>query len=175
MTEGGNEVNGVTVEIFVNETKEHGGTKLGETVARNGAFETRVKLSLSMGRGNYQLLAHTITNDHYVESWSDPGISVYSKAWLEFSGVNDVEVDIEALFEGRMFDDTGSGVAGLELTTSVDGRDLPSLVSGPAGEFSFTHTFTGPGPHEVQVVFEGDNLLRGSGSAGPGCRASYCA
>ena len=87
---------------------------------------------------------------------------MYSKAWLEFSGVNDVEVDNEALFEGRLFDDSGSGVAGLGLTASVDGRDLPPLVSGPAGQFSFIHTFTGPGPHEVQVVFEGDNLLRGN-------------
>ena len=35
-------------------------------MARNGAFETKVRLSLSMDRGNYQLLAHAIGNDHYL-------------------------------------------------------------------------------------------------------------
>ena len=159
-TVGGSEVDGVAVEIFVNETKEHGGMKLGETVARNGAFETNVKLPLSMDRGNYQLLAHAISNDSYLESWSDPGIAVYSKAGMELTGVNEVEVNSEAIFEGRLFDDTGSGIANLELVASVDGRNLPSLTTGPAGEFAFLHTFTDPGPHEVQVLFEGDDLLR---------------
>ena len=160
LTVGGSDVDGVAVEIFVNETKEHGGTKLGETVARNGAFEASVKLPLSMDRGNYQLLAHAISNDNYLESWSDPGISVYSQAGMEFTGVNEVEVDNEAVFEGRLFDDTGAGIANLELLASVDSRNLPPLTTGPAGEFAFLHTFTDPGPHEVKVLFEGGDLLR---------------
>ena len=36
-TTTGSPVSGVQVEIFINETKEHGGTIIGETVAQNGS------------------------------------------------------------------------------------------------------------------------------------------
>ena len=94
-------------------------------------------LSLSLERGNYQLIAHAIGNDQYLESWSDPGISVFSQSSMELTGFNEVEVDTEALFHGRLFDDTGAGVSDLELKVTVDGIDLPPLTSGPSGDFSF--------------------------------------
>ena len=159
-TLSGGPVSGVQVELFINETKEHGGTLIGEAVAQNGAFQADVELSLSMDRGNYQLIAHAIGNEQYLESWSDPGISVYSRTGMELTAFNEVEVDTEALFHGRLFDDTGAGIPDLELKVTVDGTELPSLTSGPAGDFSFAHTFVEPGPHDVVVAFEGGNLLR---------------
>ena len=162
LTVGGSPVSGVDVEIFINETKEHGGTLIGEVVARNGVFQAQVTLSPSMERGNYQLIAHAVGNDRYVESWSDPGIAVYSDSGMELFGVTEVDVDSEARFQGRVYDDAGAGVPDLELTVSIDGHALPSQSTGPAGEFSFAHTFTEPGPHTVEVVFAGVDLLRGN-------------
>ena len=161
-TLSGGPVSGVQVELFINETKEHGGTLIGEAMAHNGVFQSDVELSLSMERGNYQLIAHAIGNEQYLESWSDPGISVYSRTGMELTGFNEVEVDTEALFQGRLFDDTGAGVPDLELKVTVDGIELPPLSSGPAGDFSFVHTFVEPGPHDVEVAFEGGDLLRGN-------------
>ena len=161
-TLSGGPVSGVQVELFINETKEHGGTLIGEAVAQNGVFEAEVELSLSMERGNYQLIAHAVANEQYLESWSDPGISVYSRTGMELTGFNEVEVDSEALFHGRLFDDTGAGVPDLELKVTVDGIELPPLSSGPAGDFTFAHTFVDPGPHDVEVAFEGGELLRGN-------------
>ena len=162
LTAGGGPVSGVDVEIFINETKEHGGTLIGEAVAQSGAFQAQVTLSPSMERGDYQLIAHAVGNDRYVESWSDPGISVYSESGMELFGVTEVNVDTEARFQGQLYDDAGAGVPDLELTVSIDGHTLPPQSTGPAGEFSFAHTFTDPGPHSVEVVFEGVDLLRGN-------------
>ena len=162
LTASGGPVSGVEVEIFINETKEHGGTLIGEAVAQNGAFQAQVTLSPSMERGNYQLIAHAVGNDRYVESWSDPGISVYSESGMELFGVTEVDVDTEARFQGRLYDDAGAGVPDLELTVSIDGHTLPPRSTGPAGEFSFAHTFTEPGPHSVEVAFVGVDLLRGN-------------
>ena len=155
-------VSGVQVEIFINETKEHGGTKVGETTVERGNFLAEVTLPSSMGRGSYQLLAHAVGNDQYVESWSDPDITVYSESGIQLTGPGEVPVDTQALFRGKLLDDTGSGVADLELQVSVDGRELPAQSTNDAGEFGFVQTFTEVGPHTVEVGFEGKDFLLGN-------------
>ncbi len=161
-TATGSPVSGVQVEIFINETKEHGGTKIGETTAERGNFRTEVSLPSSMGRGSYQLLAHTVGSEQYVESWSDPDITVYSESGIQLTGPGEIAVDTQALFRGKLLDDTGSGVANLELQVSVDGRDLPLQSTDEAGEFGFAQTFSEIGPHTVEVGFEGKDFLLGN-------------
>ena len=161
-TAAGGLVSGIQVEIFINETKEHGGTKIGETTAERGSFRAEVTLPSSMSRGSYQLLAHAVGNDQYVESWSDPDITVYSESGIQLTGPGEVPVDTQALFRGKLLDDTGSGVADLELQVSVDGRDLPPQSTNDAGEFGFAQTFTEIGPHTVEVGFEGKDFLLGN-------------
>ena len=59
----GHTVDGMTVEIYVNETKEHGGTKIGTATTRFGRWSAEVSLPRDMERGPYQLLAHAVAND----------------------------------------------------------------------------------------------------------------
>ena len=161
-TTTGSPVSGVQVEIFINETKEHGGTIIGETVARNGKFQVEVTVPTSMERGGYQLLAHAVANEEYVESWSDPDITVYSESGLQLTGPSEISVDAQALFRGKLLDDTGSGVADMEVKVVVDGRDQPPLLTDAAGEFAFSQTFTEVGAHAVEIGFEGRDFLVGN-------------
>ncbi len=161
-TATGGLVSGLQVEIFINETKEHGGTIIGETTVQRGNFRAEVALPSSMNRGSYQLLAHAVGNEEYVESWSDPDITVYSESGIQLTGPGEVPVDTQALFRGKLLDDTGSGVANFELQVSVDGRDLPPQSTDEAGEFGFAQTFTEVGPHTVEVGFEGKDFLLGN-------------
>ena len=161
-SESGSPVSGVEVEIFVNETKEHGGTKIGQATTRNGRFQAEVRLPSSMERGPYQLLAHAIGNELFAGSWSDPDITVYSESGLQLTGPEEVAVDTQALFRGKFLDDTGSGAAGQQLQVTVDGRGLPPLRAGPSGEFSFAQTFSETGPHSVEVEFEEQDFLTGN-------------
>ena len=161
-TTGGSPVSGVEVEIFINETKEHGGTKIGQTTAEGGNFMTGVNLPSSMPRGPYQLLAHVVGNDQYVESWSDPDITVYSESGIQLTGPGEVPIDTQALFHGKLLDDTGGGVSNQELQVSVNGRDLPAQTTDDAGEFGFAQTFSEVGPQTVEVGFEGKDFLLGN-------------
>ncbi len=161
-TESGSPVSGVKVEIFINETKEHGGTKVGQTTTRNGNFQTEVLLPPSIERGPFQLLAHAIGNEKYIESWSDPDITVYSESGLQLTGPGEVPVDTQAHFRGSLLEDTGSGVENLQLQVTIDGRSLPPQLTGPAGEFSFAQTFPEVGSHTVEVAFEGRDFLLGN-------------
>ena len=161
-TSSGATVNGVEVEIYINETKDHGGTLIGTTIARNGSFQTEAKLPSSMQRGPYQLLARAVGNELYLESWSDPDVTVYSESGLELTGPQEIAVDSPAIFSGKFRDDTGSGVAGIELAVKIDGRELPAQLTGQGGEFSFAHTFLEYGPHTVEIEVEEQDFLLGN-------------
>ena len=161
-TSSGGAVSGMVVEIFINETKEHGGTKIGETTAQRGSFRAEVTLPSSMPRGPYQLLAHAIPNEQYLESWSDPDITVYSESGMQLTGPGEVAVDTQALFRGKVVDDTGSGVANQEVQVTIDGRDLPPQSTDQSGEFGFAQTFSEIGSHTIEVSLEGQDFLLGN-------------
>ena len=155
----GHTVDGMTVEIYVNETKEHGGTKIGTATTRFGRWSAEVSLPRDMERGPYQLLAHAVANDDFEESWSDPDISVFSGTGLELTGPTRVPVDDEAEFSGKLTEETGEGVAGSELEIVVDGTVADTITTEAFGRFSFTRAFPDPGPHWVEVKLKDQEYL----------------
>lgn len=158
-TRSGSPVNGLTVQIYVNETKEHGGAKIGETVTKRGTFQAQVRVPVRFEPGAYQLLARTVGNERYLESWSDPDLGVISTSGLSITGPKEVPVDVEATFEGRLSQDTGEGIPEERLTVLIDGGSIPSVVTDSSGEFSFTRVFSNPGNHWTEVSFAGDGFF----------------
>ena len=161
-TVAGGPVSGVTVEVYLNETKEHGGTTIGVMESRLGAFEASVEIPADLDLGDYQLLARTVPNEGYNESWSDPDITVVSMSGLEISGSSEVPVDVEAAFRGRLSDDSGEGRAGYQIGVTIDGDPVSSVTTGSEGGFSFTRSFSETGPHWVEVTVQGDEFLMGN-------------
>ena len=158
-TEDGRSVSGLEVEIYVNETKELGGTLLGTATTTSNGYQAEVTLPTNMDLGSYQLLARTIGTDRYYESRSDPDISVYSGSGLELTGPAEVRIDVEAIFRGRLSDDNDQGVAGGRLIVNVDGASAPLVVTDSSGRYSFSRTFSSPGPHWVEVAVEDAEFL----------------
>lgn len=152
-------VDGMKVEIYVNETKEHGGVKIGESVTRQGRYDVEVQLPSSLELGGYQLLARAVENDSFNESWSDPDITVFSGSGLELTGPSKVPVDAEAVFTGRLSEDTGLGASDREITFAVDGGAIGSVMTDASGRFTFTQVFSDPGPHWVEVELKGQSFL----------------
>lgn len=159
-TWGGQNVDDMEVEIFINEIKANGGLKVGTGTVRNGRYEIEITIPPSMDRGNYQLIAHAIENETYYESWSDPDIAVYSQSGLVFSGPQEVNVGTEAVFRGRVTEDTGAGVSGIPLQIVIDGNTMPAQRTGDDGRFSFSNTFLHAGNHWAEVRFSDNDFLR---------------
>ena len=158
-TTGGVDVGGVTVEIYINETKEHGGTKIGETTSRSGRFEAQAELPLTLDLGSYQLLARAVGNSLFNESWSDPDIQVYSGSKIELSGPTQVHLYEEAEFEGRLTDDAAVGVANRVIEVTFHGNTGLVVVTDEEGRFNFSKSFSQLGEHWVEVVLDGEELL----------------
>ncbi len=159
LTASGQNVSGMTVEIYINETKDHGGTKIGTTTSRFGRFEAEVQLPADMELGGYQLLARAVGNERFIESWSDPDIKVFSGNRIELSGPAEVALNARAVFNGMLIEDSGRGVAGRELTVTFDGNTAPSVATDPAGRFTFSESFSRLGQHWVEVEIQGEEFL----------------
>lgn len=159
-TERGWNVDGMEVEIFVNEIKANGGLRIGTGTTRNGRYTIEVTIPPSFERGNYQLIAHAIANDSYYESWSDPDIAVFAQSGLVFSGPQEVNVGTEAIFSGQVTEDTGSGVPGIPVSVIIDGRSFPQRTTSADGSFTFSNTFLLPGTHWAEVRFPDTDHLR---------------
>ncbi len=159
LTADGQSVSGMTIEIYINETKDHGGLKIGTTTSRSGRFEAEAQLLADMELGGYQLLARAVGNDRFNESWSDPDIKVFSGNRIELSGPAEVVLNSSARFEGRLIEDAGRGVAGLELSVTFDGNAAPVVTTDASGGFSFSQSFSRLGQHWVEVEIQGEEFL----------------
>ena len=155
-------VSDMKVEVYVNETKEHGGTLIGTTVTRSGRWSAEVRIPGDMDLGAYQLLARAVENNYYYESWSDPDITVYSGSGLELTGPTQVPVGDEAAFEGRLSDDRGMGLENREMVVSVDGIVTDSIMTSTTGTFAFTVTLSEPGRHWVNVEVAKEDFVLGN-------------
>ena len=155
-------VDGMDVEIFINETKEHGGTVIGEGVATEGRFEIEVLVPSDLDLGSYQLIAHAIGTPEYTESWSDPEIGVYSGTQFELTGPTELPVDTEATFIGKLFEENGVAIGNHQVSVRVDGRSLTLSTTDTEGAFEFATKFDEPGAHTVEVEFEEGQFLLGN-------------
>ena len=155
----GQNVSGMLVEIYVNETKEHGGIEVGEAITSSAGYVASVELPTGVELGPYQLLARAVKNAKFNESWSDPDITVFSGSGLELTGPSEVTIDVEATFTGNLTDDAGDRVADSDLAVTIDGQAAPSVTTNSSGEFSFSSTFDSAGDHWVQVEVEGQEFI----------------
>ncbi len=159
LTLDGRSVSGMTVEIYINETKEHGGTKIGATTSRSGRFQAEAQLPLNMEMGGYQLLARAVGNKRFNESWSDPDITVFSGNRIKLTGPSEVGLNAIATFNGRVIEDAGLGLAQRELKVTFDGNRTSSVLTDQGGEFTFSATFSQLGQHWVEMELKGGELL----------------
>ena len=161
-TASGVPVDGVEVEIFINEEKENGGIKVGTGSVERGRFSVEVHLPTRFARGGYQLIAHAMANSEYEESWSDPEINVYSGTGLQLTGPAEVSVDTVAQFSGQLSEEVAGGLADREIQITIDGQQTPPVYTDVTGQFEFTHTFVDPGEHVVGARFMESDFLLGN-------------
>ena len=155
-------VDGIEVELFINETKEQGGWRLGTGTTEDGRFEIEVRVPASFEGGSYQLIAHAIGNDDYKGSWSDPEIGVYSGTEMEFSGPSEISVDEEGTYQGRLMEETGGSLGGRTLRVNIQGLAPFQVTTDDRGAFSFTRAFGRTGQRSVAVTFEQEGYMLGN-------------
>ncbi|MCI0437871.1 MAG: hypothetical protein L0177_01925, partial [Chloroflexi bacterium] len=162
LTEGGAPVSGMRVDIYLNETKEHGGQLVGSGTVENGVFEVEAVIPPELLIGDYQALANAVGNAHYLESWSDPEVEVFSGTEILFNGPGSVPVDSEARYWGVLLEESGDPLPEKSVRVTVDGSALSTIGTDDQGAFAFSHVFTEPGAHSIEAEFVESEFLLGN-------------
>ena len=158
----GRPVDGMSLEIFINETKEHGGILLGTGQSSNGTFEIVVQVPTDIPVGKYQVLAHALPLEGYLDSWSDPPIIIRSETETTLEGPDSVLVGSTGAFTGTLREESGEPLADHDVQLLIDGALVGTTQTSPEGEFSFEHTFTVSRETAVTAHFPGTELFHSS-------------
>ena len=155
-------LDGTPVDIYINETKEHGGILLGSGETNDGVFQIPVQVPTDIPVGEYQVLAHAMPSGSYQDSWSDPPIVIGTETETALEGPDVVVVDTVASFGGSLNEEFGGPLAGQRMDLLIDNELVAITFTGRNGTFSFQHLFTDPGPAKVTVRFPGTDLCLSS-------------
>ena len=161
-TLSGAPVDGMAVELFINERKENGGWPLGRGTTDAGRFAIEVTVPVEFEEGKYQLIAHAIGNDEYRGSWSDPETGVYSGTELQLSGPAEISVDDNGIFQGHLTKEASGHLEGRTLRVSVQDQASFLVTTDDHGAFSFSRAFSRTGEHTVTVTFDPQEYMLGN-------------
>lgn len=152
----GEDVDSIDIEILINETKDKGGTLIGEGQTIGGRFKIKCYLDRDVKVGDYQLIAHARGNEIYAESWSDPEVKVISATSIILELPDTAIVDKPVTIAGTLIEELGDTVQSHEIALSIGGKEITdTLMTDVTGRFTFSHIFGRTGTYTVKAEFRG--------------------
>jgi len=154
----GNNVTDMQVRIYLAVSKGANRSLCGMGQVVRGQFNVTCIVPQNLPPGDYQLIAHAMSNFVYNGSDSDPVIKVMDGTHLDFTGAKKVAAGVASLIEVSLFfNSTEEVVAGAQL--DVTGYKQTTLVSGEHPGDRLLIRTGDPGNYSVHVSFEGDDHL----------------
>jgi len=151
----GNDVSGLDVLVYLKKEKSGDGTLAGRGVVVDGRFNVTCLFPLGLPGGEYNVDAHTLGNDVYMDSWSDPPIVSYTETEFTY----DVP---EKVVTGQAFNisctlvekQTSRSLAEAQCTVTA-GAETYNKVTDSEGRIRLTGIFDEPGAFMVEMKYEG--------------------
>jgi transglutaminase-like putative cysteine protease len=165
-TLNGTAVDGMDVEIFLKFEKEaEEGIRCGEGVVRGGVFKITCNADPSLDVGDYQLQAHSIENDQYMESWSDPPITIMAETEVAITAQSEAHIGQSVLFTGVLLDKSNSEpIPNATLKIIIKGNPI-WLTTNAEGKVSVTRSFDKEGNETVNIQMDDTRFYIGSNSS----------
>ena len=152
----GTTIDGLAVELFINTQKEtSGGVLVGKGTITKGTFSIDALIPNSSALGDYQLLAHTIGNDSYKESWSDPQIKVVTDTALTLIVPQRAKISDTVDIQGKLTSQDSASITGQIIDILLNGVPTKQVTTDENGEFNWTQIFDHAGDYILEVRFSG--------------------
>jgi transglutaminase-like putative cysteine protease len=100
----GSPVDGMTVEVFITVDKNETGLACGRGLVTKGVFNITCDAEPSLDVGDYNLVAHSLANMIFEESWSDPPIRLVTETEVSIRVPDRVYVGESFTIVGRLVD-----------------------------------------------------------------------
>lgn len=161
---------GVTVDLFLNETKELPGEHLGTVVTgSDGRFTLTTTIPFELAATKYHLVAHAHQKTEgchtYMEHWSDPEMEVTSTTRILLYPVTDAVAGHPFNVRGRVVDQVEAPVRNAEVLLGI-GAVQRRVHTDNAGEFVVEHMVRSPGRIPYAASFAGTEYYGASTAKG---------
>jgi transglutaminase-like putative cysteine protease len=161
----GNGVSGLDVLVYLKKEKSGDGTLAGRGVVIDGGFNVTCLFSTGLPGGEYNVDAHTLGNEVYMDSWSDPPIVSYSETEFMY----DVPVKVVT---GEAFNisctlvekHTSRAIADALCTVTVDGTTHDGFTDNE-GRITLTGNLDEEGSFEVEMAYGGADYHLGTSAS----------
>jgi transglutaminase-like putative cysteine protease len=155
-------VSGLQVLVYLKQYKEKAGVLCGEGMVENGVFNVTSEIPLNLPPGVYMVDVHTIGDDTYIGSWSDPPLSVLTETSFKLNVPEKVLVgkdfDVQGILQEKLSENPLSGT---RFTVDAGEGLVPHYTLGD-GYFHFKHSFTLPGNHTLNFSWLGSAFYLGA-------------
>jgi len=151
----GSGVSGLDVLVYLKKEKSGDGTLAGRGVVIDGIFNVTCLFPLSLPGGEYNVDVHTLGNEVYMDSWSDPPIVSYTETEFTY----DVPMKVVT---GKAFNmsctlvekQTSRTIAGALCTVTAGGTTYDGFTDGE-GCIRLMGNLDEEGSFEVEMEYEG--------------------
>lgn len=153
-------VDGLDVELFLNETKEEPGVYLGTVETANGGmFVLSTKIPYDLAATRYHLVAHSLYKrigcQSYREHWSDPEMEVTADTRIRFDGEQRGVAGRPMNITGVLLDEVGAPVYNGTVEVAI-GKERLKARTGADGRFIVSHTPDDEGDMQVLAKYAGN-------------------
>lgn len=164
-TVNGTAVSGPQVEIIMKVNKDDDnetGLVVGVSFAENGLFNVTCDATPEINVGDYNLIAHTMKNREYDESYSDPPITVMSETAVKITGPRQVYSGRNITYKGFLTElKSGKPITNVNLTVTYLGKAI-HLSSDDQGSIQYYVMFPEDGEENITLAMEGNRFYVGS-------------
>jgi len=158
----GEPVDGLTVLIYVKEEKNETGLLSGKGEVTDGLFNVSCSLPLDLLIGEYLVEAHTLGDSRYLESWSDPPLTVVQRTRITLEVPEKAIAGRSFLFMGNLTEWwTGDPITSEDCTLHVDEAEY-DYTTNEYGVFEGSYTLQTPGTYDLTLIYPGSKYFLGS-------------
>jgi transglutaminase-like putative cysteine protease len=164
-TINGTPVDGLTIEVYLNEQKNVTGPICGVGSVYNGTYNVTCQAEPSLAVGDYNLVAHALENELYQESWSDPPITIMTQTNVTFQTDTKAFVGVPVKIQGTVIDSSnGDPVVNATVSLNVN-DDTLLLKTNERGEVAISRTFEAEGNETVEIIMDDSRYYIGSNTS----------
>ncbi|MBT6603853.1 hypothetical protein HN807_02395 [Candidatus Bathyarchaeota archaeon] len=154
-------VEGLDVLIYLKRDKDESGVLSGQGIVTNGQFNITCIFPTNLPNGEYMVDAHTIGDNTYMDSWSDPPLTAFSET-------NFIIKAPEKVISGRQYSVNATLVDNKTNQTITDalciiaiGDGEYTLITDESGKITF-YTVSDPGNVNITLSWEGIQYTYGA-------------
>ena len=154
-------VSGLEVLVYLKQTKTEPGLLSGQGIVEDGLFNITCLFPPNLPAGEYMVDAHTLGDDTYMDSWSDPPLTAYSETTFLIQAPAKVVAGRDYRVNATLIDiNTNQTIPGTTCQAQI-GDESYNILTDQRGTTTLS-TSSAPGDVDVVFTWQGEGYIIGA-------------